>query len=197
MRCCGTTAWRTQHRLLNIFRGDDMKKLFWFVALSLLAGGTQADEYYRSIDGAGKVHYGDKPLADAADIERLNSLSEPVPNDSLPFETRRAMEKFPVTLYGAESCGDVCKLARAYLNKRGIPYTEKNLVSVEEIDAFKKASGGDQIPAITIGKSWLVRFSESQWSVALDTAGYPQTAPYGFRPAVKLATPVTEPPKSE
>lgn len=174
-----------------------MKKILGFAVLLLLAGEINADEYYRSIDATGKVHYGDKPLPDAADIARLNSLSVPVPDESLPFATLRAREKFPVTLYGAESCGDVCKLARDYLNKRGIPYTEKNLVTVEEIDAFKKASGGDHIPAITIGKSWLVRFSESLWSNALDTAGYPRTAPYGFRPAVKPATPVTESPKRE
>lgn len=174
-----------------------MKKIVWLVALLLLAGVAQADEYYRSIDGRGKIHYGDKPLPDAADIEKINPLSEPVPNDSLPFETRRAQEKFPVTLYGAESCGEVCKVARDYLNKRGIPFTEKTLVSAEEIDAFKKASGGDQIPAITIGKSWLVRFSESVWSTALDTAGYPKAAPYGFRPAVKPAPPAAEKPKSE
>jgi glutaredoxin len=174
-----------------------MKKLFWFVALSLLAGVAQADEYYRSIEGTGKVHYGDKPLPDAADVARLNSLSEPVPDESLPFETRRAQEKSPVTFYIAEGCGDPCKLARKYLNKRGIPYTEKNLVMAEEIDAFKKASGGDQIPAITIGKNWLVRFSESLWSNALDTAGYPQTTPYGFRPSIKSATPAAEKPKSE
>lgn len=174
-----------------------MKKLFGFAVLLLLAGGVGADEYYRSIDAAGKVHYGDKPLPDAADIARLNSLSVPVPDESLPFETRRAREKFPVTMYVAEGCGEPCKLAREYLNKRGIPYTEKNLATVEEIDAFKKASGGDQIPAATIGKNWLVRFSESLWGKELDTAGYPQIAPYGFRPAIKSATPAAEKPKSE
>ena len=174
-----------------------MKKLFLYAALLLLAGGINADEYYRSIDAAGKVHYGDKPLPDAADIARLNSLSVPVPDESLPFETRRAREKFPVTLYVAEGCGEPCNLARDYLNKRGIPFAEKKLVTVEEIDAFKKASGGDQIPAVTIGKNWQVRFSESLWSNALDTAGYPQTAPYGFRPADKSTAPAAEKPKSE
>lgn len=174
-----------------------MIRIFWFAVLLLLAGGVGAEEYYRSIDAAGKVHYGDKPLPDAADIAKLDSLSVPVPDESLPFETRRAREKFPVTLYVAEGCGEPCNLARDYLNKRGIPFTEKNLTTIEEINAFKKASSGDQIPAVTIGKNWLVRFSESLWSNALDTAGYPQTAPYGFRPAVKSAAPAAEKSKSE
>lgn len=174
-----------------------MKKLFGFAVFLLLAGGVSADEYYRSIDAAGKVHYGDKPLPEASDISRLNPLSVPVPDESLPYETRRAREKFPVTLYVAQGCGEPCDLARDYLNKRGIPFTEKNLTTIEEINAFKKASEGDQIPAATVGKNWLVRFSESLWSNALDAAGYPQTAPYGFRPAVKSAVPATAKPKSE
>lgn len=174
-----------------------MNKLFGFAVLLLLAGGVGAEEYYRSIDATGKVHYGDKPLPDAADIAILNSLPMPVPDESLPFETRRAREKFPVTLYVAEGCGEPCNLARDYLNKRGIPFTEKNLATIEEINAFKKASEGDQIPAATVGKNWLVRFSESLWSNALDAAGYPKTAPYGFRPVVKSTAPAAGKPKSE
>lgn len=173
-----------------------MMKWSWLIALLLLAGTAQAEEYYRSIDSKGKVHYGDSPLTGAAEVAELKPVSEPVPDESLPFETRRAQEKFPVTLYIARDCGEPCKLAGEYLSKRGIPYTEKNLVTTEEIDAFKKASGGDQIPAISIGKRWLIRFSETQWSNALDTAGYPQTAPYGFHPAIKRA-PAQETPKTE
>ncbi len=177
-----------------ILRGDDMKKLFWFVALLFLAGVAQAEEYYRSIDGVGKVHYGDKPLTDAADIAKLNSLPEPTLNEPLPFETRRAREKFPVTLYIAESCGEPCNLAHEYLNKRGIPYTEKILVTVDEIEAFKKASGNGHIPTLNIGNDWIEGFLEKQWNKELDTAGYPKIAPYGVRPALR-ATPATESPQ--
>lgn len=170
-----------------------MKKCVGLIALLLLAGNVQAAEYYRSIDSKGKVHYGDKPLGDAADIEKLKVQPEPDPGNLLPFETRRAMEKFPVTLYVAESCGEACELARGYLNKRGIPFVEKSLATPEDINTFKKASGGDQIPALNVGKNWLKGYLESQWSQELDTAGYPKTAPYGVRPAVK---PAAEP-KSE
>jgi glutaredoxin len=173
-----------------------MKKYFGLFALLLLAGSVQAEEYYRSLDGSGKVHYGDEPLTDAADINKIKPLSEPDPGDTTPYQIRRAQEKFPVTLYVAESCRDGCGMARNYLSKRGIPYTEKNLVTAEEVEAFKKASGGDQIPVMNIGKSWLKGFLESSWSAELDAAGYPKAAPYGYRPVIKSA-PEAEKPKTE
>ena len=165
-----------------------MKKYFGLLVLCLWVAGAQADEYYRSLDGTGKIHYGDKPLADAADFEVIKPLIEPVPDDALPFEMRRAVEKFPVTLYVADECGNGCKLAHDYLTKSGIPFTEKKLMAAEEIEAFKKASGGDQIPVMNIGKSWLKGFLESGWSAELDAAGYPKTAPYAMRHANKPAT---------
>lgn len=173
-----------------------MKKYFGLLVLLLSVGNVQAEEYYRSLDSTGKIHYGDEPLTDAADINKIKPLSQPDPGDTTPYTIRRAQEKFPVTLYVAESCGDGCGMARNYLNKRGIPYTEKNLVTAEEIEAFKKASGGDQIPVMNIGKSWLRGFLESSWSAELDAAGYPKTAPYGYRPVIKSA-PEAEKPESE
>lgn len=174
----------------------NMKKYFGLIALLLLAHGVQAEEYYRSLDGSGKVHYGDEPLTDAADINKIKPLSQPEPGDTTPYEIRRAQEKFPVTLYVGEGCGKACTMAQDYLNKRGIPYTEKKPVTTEEVEAFKKASGGNQIPVMNIGTSWLKGFLESSWSAELDAAGYPQSAPYGYRP-VRKSAPEAEKPKSE
>lgn len=169
-----------------------MKKYLGLIAFLSLVFCAQADEYYRSLDGSGKISYGDKPAADAADIEKIKPATAPGPNDALPFQTRRAQEKFPVVLYVADSCGTGCIRAREYLAKRGIPYTEKNLVTADEVDAFKLASGGEVVPTLNVGKIWLKGFAENPWAHELDNAGYPQTAPYGMHPK-----PVTEKPKSE
>lgn len=173
-----------------------MKNIFLLLALLSSAMAAHAEEYYRSIDSAGKVHYGDSPLSDAADFDKLKPQTEPAPDNILPFETRRAMEKFPVTLYIGDECGDGCKMAQDYLNKRGVPYTEVYLRKADEIAAFKKASQGDRIPTMNIGKNWLKGFSLDSWSKELNTAGYPQSAPYGYRPIIK-SLPNTEMPKSK
>jgi glutaredoxin len=117
-------------------------------------------------------------VPNAVDTEKLNSMFEPSQDDSLPFEVRRASSKFPVTLFVADSCGSVCSEAREYLKKRGIPFSEKKLITQQEIDAFKKASGGDQVPVMHIGNDWINGYLEVVWSQALDTAGYPKNAPY-------------------
>ena len=171
-----------------------MNKLLLSITLLLLAYNISAETLYRSIDENGKIQYSDVPLKNAADTEKLKSVSEPAADDTLPFETRRANAKFPVTLFVSSNCGDPCSQARDYLKKRGIPFAERNLASADEIASFKKSSGGDQIPAMQVGTNWLIGFSEGQFGQALDTAGYPKTAPYGFHPGTKSALPAAAPP---
>jgi hypothetical protein len=169
-----------------------MIKLFISFALLIFVSNVQAGALYRSIDENGNVQYSDKPIPDAADTEKLNASFEPVAEDSLPFETRRANSKFPVTLYVADSCGSGCTEARDYLIKRGIPFTEKKLVTADDIEAFRKDSGGNQIPVMHLGTKWLTGFMESTWRLALDDAGYPKNAPY-----IRKVTPPAEKPKKE
>ncbi len=161
-----------------------MKKFLW-LAMLVLAANVQAETYYRSIDKDGKVHYGEKPVEGADDVATLKPRAEPTSRDSLPFETRRAKEKYPVTLYIADECADGCKQAREYLLKRGIPFTEKKLVTVEDVAAFKSETASDRLPVVKIGKKVLTGYLQSQWSSELDSAGYPQSAPYGMRSAIQ------------
>ncbi|WP_283742633.1 glutaredoxin family protein [Sideroxydans sp. CL21] len=158
-----------------------MRNAFLLICLAMLAN-VQAADLYRSIDKDGKVHYSDSPLMGSEDVEKLKLDSEPVPDESLPYETRIAMQNFPVTLYSFPDCGSICAEARDLLNKRGIPFTEKSLVKKEDIDAFHLASGNSLLPAATIGKTWLKGFLAEQWNNELDIAGYPKSAPPTYRP---------------
>ena len=149
-----------------------------FACLFLMSLAVQAGELFRWVDKAGKVHYGDTPPVGDNDVERLNLSSEPAQNDDLPYETRRAQESFPVTLYVGNNCGAPCGMARSLLNERGIPFSEKLLKYKEDIEAFKKLSGFDGVPALAVGKTFIRGFQAEQWNGELDIAGYPQTAPY-------------------
>ncbi len=151
-----------------------MRKVFLLMSMLMLAT-VQAGELYRSIDKEGKVHYGDRPLEGTEDVEQLKPGKEPVPDESLPYETQRAMQNFPVTLYAFPDCGTACQKARDFLDKRGIPYTEKSLVRQEDLDAFRKDSGNSQLPAATVGKTWLRGFQAETWDSELDIAGYPKS----------------------
>jgi len=146
--------------------------------LAVMPSGVQAGELYRWLDAKGEVHYGDVPPLDATQIETRKFYDVAVPDENLPYETRRAQQNFPVTLYVADNCTTPCDQARSLLSKRGIPFSEKKLITQEDIDAFKALSGFDSAPTLAVGRNFLKGFLAEQWHGELDIAGYPKTAPY-------------------
>ena len=167
-----------------------------FACLGIVPLGVQAGELFRWVDKAGKVHYGDTQPADVVDVERKKLSSTASQNEDLPYETLRAQQNFPVTLYVTNGCGAPCNQARTMLNKRGIPFSEKLLKTQEEIDTFYKMSGSNGAPTLSIGKNYLSGFLESRWNSELDVAGYPKTASYRQRVAPP-ALPAAPPPAAE
>lgn len=156
-----------------------MRSLLVLCAIVFLPAA-HAGELYRTIDSSGHVQYSDKPHPDA---ERLQLGNEPASDETLPYATQKAKQFFPVTLYTFEQCGAPCNAAKALLVNRGIPFTEKSLVTQADLDEFRKASGTDQAPAMTVGRTWVKGFLAAEWHKELDFAGYPKTAPYRAKPA--------------
>ena len=160
--------------------------------LLVISLGVQAGELFRWVDKNGKVHYSDTKPVDAVEIERKKLSTTTSQNEDLPYETQRAMQNFPVSLYVTNGCGAPCDQARSMLKKRGIPFSEKLLKTQEEIDTFFKVSGSNGAPTLAIGKAYLSGFLESKWNGELDVAGYPKTASYRQRvapPAIPAPTP--------
>jgi len=87
---------------------------------------------------------------------------------------RLARKNFPVILYVSEKCGESCKQARDFLDKRHVPFAETELKTQEEIDDFKQKSGSDSVPVLSVGRNWLKGFQAGQWQDELDAAGYPK-----------------------
>lgn len=173
-----------------------MKRMVWLSAcLTIVTLQTQAGELFRWVDKAGKVHYGDTKPADVTDVERKKLSSPAAQSEDLPYETLRAQQNFPVTLYVTNGCGAPCAQARSMLNKRGIPFSEKMLKTQQEIDEFYKTSGSNGAPSLSIGNSYLSGFQESRWNSELDLAGYPKTASY--RQRVAPPAPPAPPPAAE
>jgi len=159
----------------------DMRSILWLVLL--LFTFPASAELYRSIDSSGRVHYSDRPPSGTDEVQTLKIAPPPPADDSLPYEVRRAMQTFPVTLYVSLTCGAPCSQAQALLKERGIPYTEQVLDSAEKIEAFRQETGGLEVPTIKIGKTRLNGFLASEWHKELDFAGYPRVAPYRPRGA--------------
>lgn len=153
-----------------------MKTLVPAVLALLFALQGEAAQLYRWVDADGKVHYTDKqPPKEAKDIEkkRVGTRADDV---QLPYAVKRAVETFPVTVFNAD-CGEPCDAARKLLEKRGVPYTERNAQDPEVQVELKKLTGGEvEVPVMQVGRSTVKGWEAGQWNNALDAAGYPKTA---------------------
>ena len=151
------------------------------VALALLAVAAYADaqtSVYRWVDKNGKVQYSDQPPP-----EQVKSLTQKrmggaaVDVSQLPYATQIAMQKSPVTLFGAPNCGDLCNRGRDLLSRRGIPFGERDVQNnIGDAEAVKKLIGTVEVPVLLVGDSKVKGFDEGAWQSALDGAGYPRTA---------------------
>jgi glutaredoxin len=158
------------------------------IACAVFAAPLSAAQLYRWVDEKGNVEWRDTPPPSTArKVEQRNLSVSPSQPSELPYSVQQAVKDFPVTLWLTD-CGDTCDKARAHLNRRGVPYSEKNAQS--EIDAFKKASGGGmEIPLLFVGSNRLKGYLESDWDAALDAAGYPKTALTPIKPQAKALPP--------
>lgn len=173
--------------------------LLMLMAVAACAFGA---DMYRWVDEKGVVNYTPYPPPPnirKVEPKRLGDTprATPAPTDA-PYSVQLAAKNFPVTFYSTPECGDPCKAARAHLDKRGVPYTDRNPSKPavpEEFEDFKKLTGGSlEVPLLQVGQlKTLKGYLASQWDAALDAAGYPASAPPGSKPPAKPAVDATAP----
>ena len=155
-----------------------MNKLHTLALLAVLTAAVAgpAAAQYRWVDATGKVHYGDSPPRDAKDVRALGKGSVPAAADavaSLPYELRRAVERAPVVLYTAPDC-QPCVPATALLRERGVPYAERSVTTNDDLQEFRRLTGGLRLPHVTVGTLAQNGFNPEIWTQLLDAAGYPK-----------------------
>jgi glutaredoxin len=147
-------------------------------ALAAFALAAPAAAQYRWTDPQGNVNYGDRPPVDAKDVRAVGSRAAPAPGgaeamNNLPYELRRAVERAPVVLYTSPEC-QPCAPAAALLRTRGVPFSERTVITNEDLQEFRRISGGLRLPHVTIGSQAQNGFNADIWTALLDAAGYPK-----------------------
>jgi glutaredoxin len=154
------------------------------LGLLLLAAGSYSaaahaqQQVYRIVGPDGKVTFSDQPppAASKATVTTTSADSAgSAPTAALPFELRKVAVQYPVTLYTGDNCAP-CTSARSLLTTRGIPFSEKTVISNEDSLALKRISGESMLPFLTIGSQQLKGFSDVEWTQFLDAAGYPKAS---------------------
>lgn len=153
------------------------------ICIVALACATQAGagSFYRWVDSRGNVHYSDVPPPAASKVERRTVGGNVIETSVPDYALQLAMKNFPVSLYTSPTCGDACEQARDVLRKRGVPFKEIAVKSPEAADELKKASGGDQVPVLLVGKDVQRGFEATAFKASLDAAGYPVAQTLGRR----------------
>jgi glutaredoxin len=145
------------------------------LAVTLCLYATLAVAQFKWVDNTGRIGYGDKPPAGAHDIEALDGYvkgTRPDPLSELPYELRQSVKAFPVTLYTISNC-PACDRGRSLLKERSVPFSERTIGSADDVQALKKLTGSDQLPAFQVGSRIITGFNSATWGEALDLAGYP------------------------
>lgn len=137
---------------------------------SLIAAPVSAARLYKWVDERGNVSYQDRPPP-----EGKGRVEEKTLREGGGPATAEAAARAPVTMYMVPKCGP-CDQARAYLKKRGVPFTEIN-VSEKHLQAQQdmiKKIGELSVPTITVGSKIMQGYIESLLAGELDQAGYPK-----------------------
>ena len=141
---------------------------------SLSAGA----EIYKWVDKDGVVHYSSRAAANASteDVtQRVKSAGNFVSIETVSTETTddtngTDASNTTITMLSASWC-KVCKRAKAYLNARGIPYTDLDVEKDARGKERYKELGGKGVPIILVGNQRMNGFDEGRMQQMLKTAG--------------------------
>lgn len=140
------------------------------VALSFALGAHA--QVYRWLDEKGRLHAGDTPPPSARDVEKVRVA--PTPTEPVePYALQLARKNNPVTLYTTPKC-PLCDRARQLLKARGVPFSEKSVVTDEQVQELVGVVGRDALPSLVVGTKVQDGFAESLYEAMLDGAGYPK-----------------------
>ncbi|MBI5612703.1 MAG: glutaredoxin family protein [Gammaproteobacteria bacterium] len=156
------------------------------LAVGLACGPAQATKLYKWVDKDGKVSYQDTPPpTNAGKVEeQFVKGGDAAGSDAIS----EIAQKYPVVIYTIPKCSS-CDLARGYLQKRQVPFTEKNVAqgNLANQKELQDRFGELAVPTILVGtKAMKGGYVESLLEGELDAAGYPNPG--------KPATPAAEAP---
>ena len=131
-------------------------------------------QQYRWVDEKGHVHYTDTPPPPSARSSEKKNLRGNELGQQDSYEMMQAVRSAPVTLYTFTECHAPCQMARDVLNKRGVPFHEKQVANQQMLDELQKVSGGTNVPVLLVGSQVEKNASPEAFNQALDNAGYPR-----------------------
>lgn len=164
-----------------------MRHIFAGLALLLLlavpaAADLQLAKLYKWVDKYGNISYQDRPPPPGSGYVEEKDV-QTSKGKTGAADASGAAQKSPVVLYLIPQCSS-CDLARAYLQKRKVPFAEKNIKGDFKLQEELKAKAGElSVPVILIGEKVLKGYTEAWLESELDQVGYPKLEQTAEKPA--------------
>ena len=125
---------------------------------------------YKWVDEDGKVTYRDTPPPEGVQFEERHISGGQASDDP----GASAADNAPITIYTTPNCSS-CDSARSYLQKRDVPFQEKNVEGNPDLQKELKEKAGElSVPTILVGPKVMRGFVQSLLEGELDAAGYPK-----------------------
>lgn len=147
-----------------------LRILLLLVSAMVVSASAEAQKLYKWVDKDGNVSYHDQPPEDSRYRVEEKTISAPAARPS--SKNIAAAEKNPVVLYATPKCSQ-CELARKHLQKRGVPFSEKNVEGDRKLQDELIREGGElMVPTLKVGKKVMRGYLETLLDGELDDAGY-------------------------
>jgi len=154
--------------------------LLILVAIAFSAAAPlNAATLYKWTDEYGNVTYRDMPPPEGVEYQE-KSINGGQATDSNGGEpAAAAAESAPIVIYTTPTCS-ACDSVRAHLQKRGVPFEEKNVEGNGELQQELKAKAGElSVPTILVGSKVMRGYVQTLLDGELDAAGYPKAGEGG------------------
>lgn len=139
-----------------------------------LASTTWAESVYRWVDENGEIHFSDRAATvwpvDEVEVGQINTFTAPPVTERVDTEdnTPKDTNKH-VVIYSTAWC-NVCKAAKAYMNAKGITYTEYDIEKSTSAQQRFRELGGVGVPLIIVGQYRMSGFSGAKLDAMLAAA---------------------------
>ena len=182
-------------KLLLVKARSRASALSFSVLCCALLCSTGALALYKVIGPDGKVSY-----TDQAPVESGANKVTPLPSagtqssgvTNLPADLRQAVARYPVVLYSLPDGCEPCDQGRQLLKQRGIPFTERLIVTTADVESLNSLTGSREAPVMVIGSQVSKGFAASVWNQYFDLAGYPKESRLPANFNFGQATPLTK-----
>jgi glutaredoxin len=166
------------------------------LALLLCAAGAGA-QMFKWTDAKGVVHFSDQPPppGSVSKVDLKPFAAGSGERVQLPYALAEAVRKSPVVLYTAPACS-ACDQGRTLLQQRGIPFSEKTVVSNDDQQKLADAGSAGKVPLLLVGGSKRIGFDAGAWNDTLSDAAYPtqRMLPANYQnPGAQSAAPAPAP----